>query len=91
MDHKWLGNRKSPQTKSNELTRILGLSRKIGITSSLIVVLWVVCDGLSLAWKFGYGTLEIDSLQLQVCLLNGTFHVVPSLNALIFNFCCCCC
>ena len=63
------------------MTRIRGLPRKIGITSCLIVELWVVCDGLSLAWKLGYGTLEIDSLQLRVCLLNGTFPVLPSLNA----------
>ena len=40
---------------------------------------WFIID--SLAWKLGYGTLEIDSLQLQVCLLNGTFHVLHSLNA----------
>ena len=47
------------------MTRILGLSCKIGVTSSLIVELWVVCGGLSLAWKLGYGTLEIDFLWLQ--------------------------
>ena len=47
------------------MTRILGLSCKISVTSNLIVELWVVCDGLSLAWKLGYETLEIDFLQLQ--------------------------